>query len=188
MDPLTWGAIGTAGAGILGSLFQKEDPMLAKRRAFLDRLMKEYNQGDLGFSDLEKQTMSNQLKEGLEEQTGQAGAAINTSMARRGMGLSRGQMAGSMTDLKANEGKAYGQGIQDINLADAAESRRRRAELESLISGFDSGGYQDKAGAFSENMGDMSSNLFLASLLKQKKPGMGGDGYFSNLMPPRWRN
>ena len=185
IDPITASLLLSGGSALAGKFLGGDDEykMSPRQKLIYDRLLKELESGDLGFSAQEKADMAEQLKTGLRTESQAATKSVSSSLQRRGM-LSGGQLPGISTRIQASAGKAFGQGLTDIELASAREKRRRKSELESALMGFPEQfvpGYDP-----SDDLGEISGNLMELFLNKRKKPGINDEGSFSNLRAPRF--
>jgi hypothetical protein len=187
MDPFTIsliaGGVGTLADWALGS---NPDTMTPEERRLYDYVWAELQKPDsaLGYSQAEKQGLRTNLKTGISDYSQKQIGSAGSSLARRGL-YSPGQVAGMTTNIMANAGKAYGQGINDINLASLQAGRQRKAQLLGTASGL-TGRLQpepDIGGGIS----DYLSQLAYFYAMKGKKQNSGSnEPSFSNISPPRW--
>ena len=169
----------TGASGIGSMLFGGDDEykMSPEQRKFYEMLMGEYRGGKFGYSAIEKEGMRSQMKESLTGESQKAIGSNMASLARRGL-MSPGQAAGMTTEIGSAYGKAYGQGVENIELASTREGRRRKAELERALMGASQGDYV-QGEDFSQGLGDMAGNWMQYFLMKDKKPKYSG-GYYSD--------
>ena len=134
----TLGILGlSAGAGLADYLFGKDEgSMTPEERRIYDYVMGELAKSDtaLGYSPQEKMGMQKNLKTGLQEYGQEQLASGTASMARRGA-YSPGNVAAMTTSMMANQGKAYGQGLTDIDLASMQAGRQRKGQLMGMLPG-----------------------------------------------------
>ena len=175
--------IGTAGligistiAGLADALFgQEAESMTPEQRQALEFVWAELKKTDtgLGFSTTEKQGLVSNLRTNAldfaEQQTGRALA----SNARRGP-VSPGQTAGITTDILSGAGKAFTQGVSNINLASAEAGRQRRGQLTSILPGLTQG-RTEQGGGFGQDLVSFIQNLAFnsASRRRQAAPAFG---------------
>ena len=152
----------TAGSAILKAL-TGGDTMSPERRRLFQQLQGELDQGDLGFSGSEKSLMGLNLKNSIQGQTQENIGSNISSLERRGMNTA-GMVTGMTTAAQTAGGKAYGQGVNDIELASQEQARKRKAQIQALMAGLtpeaDTGGVGDLSG--------LSSNLMQILMNKKK--------------------
>lgn len=170
LAPLAIGAGSSALEALLGEGDRWE--MSPEQRKLYEALMKEYQTGSFGYSTAEKMNMAKELRGGLDEQTQRAIGSTQGSLSRRGM-LSPGQMGGMATDITASAGKAYGEGLTDIELASVSEGRRRKAELESALMGTSQGQFIPADDSIFDDIGGMAGDWMYYELMKDRKKKRG---------------
>jgi len=165
-----WGPLAlSAGASLADALFGQDDQfkMSPEQRALYQKLMGEYSSGSFGYSAAEKMGMQKKLKTGLTEESQARTGASLASLGRRGV-LDAGSAAGITTGIQSDYGKAYGEGLTDIELSSAEEGRRRKSELENALMGASQGQFVE-GGSMAGDIGNMAGNWMYYELMKEDK-------------------
>lgn len=173
----------------LEALFGKDpETMTPEERRLYNYVWQELQKSDaaLGFSPLEKAGMRKNLKTELGDYSQQQIGSATQSAVRRGV-YGPGQAAGLATSIMANAGKAYGQGITDIDLASMQAGRQRKGQLLGAATGLT--GQLPQEPDLGGSMADYIANLsyYYANRGNKREPEDYAGGSYSNINPPRWR-
>ena len=158
----------SAGGGLLSSLLD-DDTMTPEQRRIYNMLMGEKDKYQ-GLSPQEKQLMGAKLKTDLTAGAQQRIAGSRASAVRRGV-YSPGVASGMATDVNAGFGKAYQQGLTDIDLKSAEMNRSGKMDIYRLLMGMTGQGKPQSD--MSGDIGDIAGNAWMYNLLtKKKRQGM----------------
>lgn len=173
MDPIVASILASLGAGGIDALFGGQETMTPEQRRVLEYVQGELNKSDLalGFSTQEKEGMRGRLKTDIRDYTEEQIGSGESSLSRRGAG-SAGQIAALTTNIMAEGGKTFGEGLTDIDLASARAGRQRRSQLTSMLPGL-SQGQLDQGPDIGSSMADFISNLAYYQASKKKRPYTG---------------
>lgn len=175
-DPaLVYGGI-AGGSALLNAFFGGKDEfkMSPETRQVYDILLGKFKTGDFGISGSEHGNLLKRFRTGLQEESQRRTGSSLTSLSRRGL-LSSGQAAGVTADIGSAFGKAYGQGVTDIDIAgERIKSQEEQAILQMLTGLSGQSTFQKGQGV--PGLGGMSSDLALLYMLSGKKPPAGGGG------------
>ena len=183
----TAGAIGIVGASALAEYLLGADAesMSPEQRRALEFVFDELKKGDMGFSTAEKAGLRKNLKTGLEETSKENIGRGTQSLARRNL-VSSGQITGLTTNILSGAGKAFGQGITDIDIASEQFGRQREAQLLSLLPGLSRGIPEGEQSIGGDLSGFIQNLAFNSASRRRRRPGINRGG-FSNLQVPAFQ-
>jgi len=177
IDPFTASLLASGvGAGFDALFGKNPDTMTPEERRLYDYIWSELQKptSALGFSQAEKEGMQKNLKTSLADYSQKQIGQGTASLARRNL-LSPGQASGITTDIMANAGKAYGQGVTDIDLASMQAGRQWKGQLLGSVPT----GHMQPEPDIGGGISDYLSNLAYYYASKNKKPKYEG-GYYSD--------
>lgn len=158
------GAVGL-GTGLINQLFGSDDEFLIspEARQLIATIQGKLGTGDFGFSSQERESMINLLQGNLrKEAESQTGRTI-ASATRRGV-ASPGQFSGIASSASRGASKAFGKGLQGINIAGAQAGRQEEQFLLSLLGQLSQGQFRE--GRPVPGLEELGQNVTLASLLR----------------------
>jgi hypothetical protein len=169
----------SAAGGLAGMLFgdKGEYSMSPEQRKIYEKLLAEYESGDYGYSQADLGAMKERLRGSLLEESGRATSRNMASLGRRRM-ASPGQMAGMATNISSAYGKAYGEGMTDIDIAGAESKLRGKSQLRAALLGSSQGDFTPPDQSIWGDIGSASGN-WMEYFLRKKKPKYSG-GYYSD--------
>jgi hypothetical protein len=164
------------GSATLADYLFGADPetMTPEQRRALEYVWQELGKSDmaLGFSPQEKMGMQKKLKTGLRDYGQERIKSGGASLARRGV-YGPGEAAALTTSTIADTGRAYGEGLTDIDLASTQAGRQRKSQLMGMLPGL-SAGYLPQEPDLGGGISDFISNLAYYYASKGQKPGAAG--------------
>jgi len=125
------------------------------------RLLKEYDEGEFGYSPEEKRGLRFGLGNRLKNFATSSNKAASASAARRGQAWN----PQAITETIGKAGQAYAGGLVDIDVASEEQARKRKLELEKALLGYAS----TDEGGLGGGIGDLAGNIMQMELLKKKK-------------------
>ncbi len=166
---LVYGGI-AGGSALLNAFFGGEDEfkMSPETRQVYDMLLGKFKTGDFGISGSERGNLLKRFKTGLKEESQARTGASLESLGRRGF-LGPGQAAGVTADIGSGFGKAFGEGVIDVDIASERIASQEEQAILQMLARL-SGQSTFKPGQGVPGLEGMSSDLALLYMLSGKKP------------------